>query len=221
MLESIWNFLIDFVSKPDQVLIALIERYNNWVYILLFLLIFAETGLIVASFLMPFIPGDALIFSIGLVAQDGLLNIYLIIPLLIFAALLGDNLNYYVGRRFGEYIMNSNNNRFIKKEHILKAKAFFEENGKNSIIIARFIPVIRTIVPFICGSTKLHYPTFLLFSFIGAVLWVGVVGSLGYNLGRIPWVKENLEFMIWGIVIVANIPLIKRLLFRKKKKETN
>ena len=217
MLESIWSFLLDFVSKPDQVLLAIIEKYHNWVYVFLFLIIFAETGLIIASFLMPFLPGDALIFTIGLLAQEGSLNIYLVIPLLIFAAILGDNLNYYVGKRFGDYIMNSEKDFFIKKKHLEKAKDFFDKNGKNSIIIARFVPVIRTIVPFLCGSTKVKYSTFLSFSMIGAVLWVGVIGLLGYNLGKIQWVKDNLDFMIWGIIILANIPLIKQIFFSKKK----
>ncbi|MFN8362951.1 MAG: VTT domain-containing protein [Cloacibacterium normanense] len=217
MLESIWSFLLDFVSKPDQVLLAIIEKYHNWVYVFLFLIIFAETGLIIASFLMPFLPGDALIFTIGLLAQEGSLNIYLVIPLLIFAAILGDNLNYYVGKRFGDYIMNSEKDFFIKKKHLEKAKDFFDKNGKNSIIIARFVPVIRTIVPFLCGSTKVKYSTFLSFSMIGAVLWVGVIGLLGYNLGRIQWVKDNLDYMIWGIIILANIPLIKQIFFSKKK----
>jgi len=217
MLESIWSFLLDFVSKPDQVLLAIIEKYHNWVYVFLFLIIFAETGLIIASFLMPFLPGDALIFTIGLLAQEGSLNIYLVIPLLIFAAILGDNLNYYVGKRFGEYIMNSEKDFFFKKKHLEKAKDFFDKNGKNSIIIARFVPVVRTIVPFLCGSTKVKYSTFLSFSMIGAFLWVGVIGLLGYNLGKIEWVKENLDLMIWGIIILANIPLIKQLLFSKKK----
>ncbi|MGB4447007.1 MAG: VTT domain-containing protein [Cloacibacterium sp.] len=217
MLESIWSFLLDFVSKPDQVLLAIIEKYHNWVYVFLFLIVFAETGLIIASFLMPFLPGDALIFTIGLLAQEGSLNIYLVIPLLIFAAILGDNLNYYVGKRFGDYIMNSEKDFFIKKKHLEKAKDFFDKNGKNSIIIARFVPVIRTIVPFLCGSTKVKYSTFLSFSMIGAFLWVGVIGLLGYNLGKIQWVKENLDYMIWGIIILANIPLIKQLLFSKKK----
>ena len=217
MLESIWSFLLDFVSKPDQVLLAIIEKYHNLVYVFLFLIIFAETGLIIASFLMPFLPGDALIFTIGLLAQEGSLNIYLVIPLLIFAAILGDNLNYYVGKRFGDYIMNSEKDFFIKKKHLEKAKDFFDKNGKNSIIIARFVPVIRTIVPFLCGSTKVKYSTFLSFSMIGAVLWVGVIGLLGYNLGKIEWVKENLDLMIWGIIILANIPLIKQIFFSKKK----
>ena len=217
MLESIWNFIIDFVSKPDQVLLSIIEKYNNWVYVFLFAIIFAETGLIVASFLMPFLPGDALIFTIGLLSQEESLNIWIVIPLLMFAAVLGDNVNYYVGKRFGDYIMNSEKDRFIKKSHIQKAKDFFDKNGKNSTIIARFVPVVRTIVPFLCGSTKVKYSTFLTFSIIGAFLWVGVIGLLGYNLGKIEWVKENLDLMIWGIIILANIPLIKQIFFSKKK----
>lgn len=217
MLESIWNFIIDFVSKPDQVLLSIIEKYNNWVYVFLFAIIFAETGLIVASFLMPFLPGDALIFTIGLLAQEESLNIWIVIPLLMFAAILGDNVNYYVGKRFGDYIMNSDKDRFIKKSHIEKAKDFFDRNGKNSIIIARFVPVVRTIVPFLCGSTKVKYSTFLTFSVIGAFLWVGVIGLLGYNLGKIEWVKENLDLMIWGIIILANVPLIRQIFFSKKK----
>ena len=217
MLESIWNFIIDFVSKPDQVLLSIIEKYNNWVYVFLFAIIFAETGLIVASFLMPFLPGDALIFTIGLLSQEESLNIWIVIPLLMFAAVLGDNVNYYVGKRFGDYIMNSDKDRFIKKSHIEKAKDFFDKNGKNSIIIARFVPVVRTIVPFLCGSTKVKYSTFLTFSIIGAFLWVGVIGLLGYNLGKIEWVKENLDLMIWGIIILANIPLIKQIFFSNKK----
>lgn len=217
MLESIWTFIIDFVSKPDQVLISIIEKYNNWVYVFLFAIIFAETGLIVASFLMPFLPGDALIFTIGLLAQEESLNIWIVIPLLMFAAVLGDNVNYYVGKRFGDYIMNSEKDRFIKKSHIQKAKDFFDKNGKNSIIIARFVPVVRTIVPFLCGSTKVKYSTFLTFSIIGAFLWVGVIGLLGYNLGKIEWVKENLDLMIWGIIILANIPLIRQIFFSIKK----
>ena len=217
MLESIWNFIIDLVSKPDQVLLSIIEKYNNWVYVFLFAIVFAETGLIVASFLMPFLPGDALIFTIGLLAQEESLNIWIVIPLLMFAAILGDNVNYYVGKRFGDYIMNSDKDRFIKKSHVEKAKAFFDKNGKNSIIIARFVPVVRTIVPFLCGSTKVKYSTFLIFSIIGAFLWVGVIGLLGYNLGRIQWVKDNLELMIWGIIILANVPLLKQIFFSKKK----
>lgn len=216
-MENLWQFLMDFISKPDQVLLGMIAKYNNWVYIFLFALIFAETGLIIASFLMPFLPGDALIFTIGLLAQQDALNIYIVIPLLMFAAILGDNVNYYVGSRFGDYITHHQKS-WLKKEHLDRAKKFFDENGKNAIIIARFVPVVRTIVPFLCGSTNVKYRTFLTYSILGAFLWVGVIGLLGYNLGKINWVKENLDYMIWLIIILANIPLIKQVFFGKKSK---
>jgi membrane-associated protein len=210
------DLIIKFLSQPDQILSKLIERYDNWIYAILFFLVFAETGLIILSFIMPFLPGDALIFAIGMIAARGELNIVIIIPLLIFAALLGDNLNYYIGKKFGNYILNSEKTFFIQKSHILRAQNFFEKNGKNSIIIARFIPVVRTIVPFLSGTTNVPYKTFLKFSFIGAVLWVAVICLLGYFLGQIEYVKNHLEKFIILIIIVANIPLLKQIFFRKK-----
>lgn len=213
------DLVIKFLSQPDQILSKLIEKYDNWIYAILFFLVFAETGLIIMSFLMPFLPGDALIFAIGMIAARGELNIFIIIPLLIFAALLGDNVNYYVGKKFGSYILNSEKTFFIRKSHILRAQKFFEKNGKNSIIIARFIPVVRTIVPFLSGATYVPYKTFLKFSFIGAVLWVALISLLGYFLGQIEYVKEHLEKFIILIIILANIPLLKQIFFRKK--ETN
>lgn len=211
------DLIIKFLSQPDQILSKLIEKYDNWIYAILFFLVFAETGLIVMSFLMPFLPGDALIFAIGMIAARGELNIVIIIPLLIFAALLGDNLNYYVGKKFGSYILNNEKTFFMRKSHILRAQKFFEKNGKNSIIIARFIPVVRTIVPFLSGATYFPYITFLKFSFIGAVLWVAVICLLGYFLGQIEYVKDHLEKFIILIIIVANIPLLKQIFFRKKE----
>lgn len=212
------DIVFKFLSQPDQILSKLIEKYDNWIYAILFFLVFAETGLIVMSFLMPFLPGDALIFAIGMIAARGELEITIIIPLLIFAALLGDNVNYYVGRRFGYFILNSEKTFIIRKSHIERAQEFFDKNGKNSIIIARFIPVVRTIVPFLSGATNVPYKTFLKYSFIGAVIWVAIISLLGYFLGQIAYVKEHLEKFIILIVIVANIPLLKQLLFRKKVK---
>jgi membrane-associated protein len=210
------DLLIKFLSQPDQILSKLIEKYDNWIYVILFFLVFAETGLIIMSFVMPFLPGDALIFAIGMIAARGELNIVIIIPLLIFAALLGDNVNYYVGKKFGSYILNSEKTFFIRKSHILRAQKFFDKNGKNSIIIARFIPVVRTIVPFLSGATYVPYKTFLKFSLIGAVLWVAVICLLGYFLGQIEYVKDHLEKFIILIIIIANIPLLKQIFFRKK-----
>lgn len=211
------DLLIKFLSQPDQILSKLIEKYDNWIYAILFFLVFAETGLIIMSFVMPFLPGDALIFAIGMIAARGELNIVIIIPLLIFAALLGDNVNYYVGKKFGSYILNSEKTFFIRKSHILRAQKFFDKNGKNSIIIARFIPVVRTIVPFLSGATYVPYRTFLKFSLIGAVLWVAVICLLGYFLGQIEYVKDHLEKFIILIILIANIPLLKQIFFRKKE----
>ncbi len=212
------DLLIKFLSQPDQILSKLIEKYDSWIYAILFFLVFAETGLIVMSFLMPFLPGDALIFAIGMISARGELDIVIIVPLLIFAALLGDNLNYYVGKRFGAFILNSEKTFIIRKSHILRAQEFFDKHGKNSIIMARFIPVVRTIVPFLSGATNVPYKTFLKFSFFGAFLWVAAISLLGYFLGQIDYVKEHLEKFIILIIIVANIPLIKQFLPRKKAK---
>lgn len=212
------DLVFKFLSQPDQILSKLIEKYDNWIYAILFFLVFAETGLIVMSFLMPFLPGDALIFAIGMIAARGELDITIVIPLLIVAALLGDNVNYYVGRRFGTFILNSEKTFIIRKSHIKRAQEFFEKNGRNSIIIARFIPVVRTIVPFLSGATNVPYKTFLKFSFIGAVLWVALISLLGYFLGQIDYVKEHLEKFIILIVIIANLPLLKQLFIRKKVK---
>lgn len=212
------DIVFKFLSQPDQILSKLIEKYDNWIYAILFFLVFAETGLIVMSFLMPFLPGDALIFAIGMIAARGELDITIIIPLLIVAALLGDNVNYYVGRRFGTFILNSEKTFIIRKSHIIRAQEFFEKNGRNSIIIARFIPVVRTIVPFLSGATNVPYKSFLKFSIVGAVLWVALISLLGYFLGQIEYVKEHLEKFIILIIIIANLPLLKQLFIRKKVK---
>ena len=213
-MQEILDFISNFVSRPDKVLMDFINNYGNWIYVFLFLIIFAETGLIIASFIMPFLPGDALIFAVGMIAandQQNHLHIEYIIPLLMVAAILGDTLNYYVGSRFGSWLLANPGKFYIQPKHIEKATQFFEEHGKKAIIIARFMPVVRTIIPFICGTTKLNYRTFITYSFIGAVLWVGVISLLGYFLGGFKFVQDNLEYFIFGIIIAANLPLIMRL----------
>jgi membrane-associated protein len=215
------DYILKALSKPDEIISLLINKYDNWIYVILFFIIFAETGLIIMSFIMPFLPGDALIFAIGMIAAKGELDIYIIIPLLIFAAMLGDNVNYIVGKKFGSWILNREKKFLIKPSHINKAKEFFDQKGKNAIIMARFIPVVRTIVPFICGSTNFTYKIFLLYSFIGAVLWVGCIAILGYFLGQFQFVKDNLDKFIILIIILANFPLIKQIFlnFKNKKKK--
>src|SRR5690606_13101334 len=221
-MQEILDFIANFVSRPDRVLMDFINHYGYWIYVFLFFIIFAETGLIVASFIMPFLPGDALIVAVGMSAandQQNHLHIEYIIPLLMMAAILGDTLNYYVGSRFGRWLLAHPGRFYIQPKHIEKATQFFEEHGQKAIIIARFMPVVRTIIPFICGTTKLNYSTFITYSFIGAVLWVGVISLLGYFLGGFTFVQNNLEYFIFGIIIAANLPLIARLLksrFSKK-----
>src|SRR5690606_7063658 len=218
-MHEIIKFLMDFVSRPDTVLVDLIAKYDSWIYLILFILIFAETGLIVASFLMAFLPGDALIFAIGMISAGGHIHIWMIIPLLILAALLGDNVNYFVGRRSGNWFYKQEKTWFLSKSHLGKAPEFFTQYGTKAVIIARFIPVVRTIVPFLSGVTNMHYPTFLRYSFYGATLWVGVVGLLGYFLGQIEFVQKNLEWFVLLIIVLANIPLLKRLIFDRKKSQ--
>lgn len=220
-MQQIIEFLTNFVSRPDKVLNNFIENYGNWIYVILFLIIFTETGLIIASFLMPFLPGDALIFAIGMVAandEQQHLHLEYIVPLLMVAAILGDNVNYFVGYKFGNWLLANPGKFRIKPNHIEKANRFFNEHGKKAIIIARFMPVVRTIIPFICGTSRVDYKTFLLYSFIGAFLWVGIVSILGYYLGTYEFVQQNLEYFIFGIILAANSPLIIRLLKAKFSK---
>ncbi len=220
-MQSIIEFITNFVHRPDQIIMQLIQNYGYWIYAILFFIIFAETGLIVMTFIMPFVPGDALIFSVGMIAaHDGQnhLHIQYIIPLLLLAAILGDNVNYFVGKKFGHWILNQNDSFFLKKKHIDKATDFFNENGKKAIIIARFMPVVRTIIPFICGTTNLNYRTFLSYSVIGAILWVALISLLGYFLGGFEFVHQHLEKFIFGIVILANLPLAIRIIKNKLNK---
>lgn len=221
-MQEFFDFITRFVSRPDKVLLSFIELYGYWVYAFLFLIIFAETGLIVASFIMPFLPGDALIFAIGMISandQQNHLHIEIIIPLLMLAAMIGDNVNYYVGRKFGNWLLEHPGKFYLQPKHIRLAAIFFHNKGKKAIIIARFIPLVRTIMPFICGTTRLKYRIFILYSFIGAVLWVGVLSLIGYFLGGFSLVKNNLEFFILGIILVANLPLISRFIKKKFQKK--
>lgn len=222
-MQEIFDFIANFVSRPDKVLMDFINNYGNWIYVFLFLIIFAETGLIIMSFIMPFLPGDALIFAVGMIAandEQAHLHIEYIVPLLMLAAIVGDNVNYYIGSRFGNWLLANPGKFYIQPKHIEKATDFFNQHGKKAIIIARFMPVVRTIIPFICGTTKLSYRTFITYSFIGAVLWVGVISLLGYFLGGFKFVQDHLEYFIFGIIIAANLPLLTRIIkaqFTKRK----
>lgn len=203
-----------FVSRPDKVVKQLFEEYGNWIYLVLFLQIFAETGLIFLIFITAFLPGDALLFALGMIAanEDNGLKIEILIPLLMLGALIGDNLNYLIGRRFGHWILQKEDSRFYKKKYLKRAMRVFKKRGRAAIIIARFTPVIRTLIPFVCGIFQLKYKVFLLYSFIGATVWVAGITSVGYFLGKFKFVENNLGFFIIGIIVIANLPTITKVI---------
>lgn len=213
------NFFLQLIKNPNQVILNLLNLYNYWIYLFLFLIIFSETGLIIFSFLMPFLPGDALLFAIGIISATGKLNIYFIIILLIIAAILGDNLNFWIGKKIGKWIILKRKIFIINIKYIKKAEFLLKKYGKQSIIIARFIPVIRTIIPFLSGVVKIKYNFFLLYSLIGATIWVIFFILSGYLFGQFNWVKINLEKIILLIIVIVNIPLIYQTLIKKKYKK--
>lgn len=199
------QFIIDFLKDPLSVLQQFLAEYDKLTYALLFLVIFVETGFIV----MPFLPGDSLLFAVGLLAATtGKLEITFIIPLLICAALLGDNINYFVGRKFGDYIKSKEKILFLKREYIDQTEAFYEKHGGIAVILARFMPIIRTVAPFVAGAGSMKYGKYLLFCVIGAVIWVSSITLLGYFLGTNEWVKANFEKVVLGIVFISILPMI-------------
>lgn len=207
------QFLLDFLGDPLRVLTEIIRDYGIYIYLFLFLVIFVETGVVV----MPLLPGDSLLFAVGLIAATtGQIDVFVVIPLLILAALLGDNLNYFIGKRFGDYIQSKEQILFLKKQHIEDTEKYFEENGGKTVIIARFVPIVRTIAPFVAGAGEMKYRTYLTYCILGAILWVTSITLLGYFLGNIDWVKENFEKVVLGIVFVSVVPIIVKALKRKK-----
>jgi membrane-associated protein len=213
------HFLLDLLTHTKDVLMMLFQQYGTLIYAILFLIIFVETGLVV----MPFLPGDSLLFTAGLLcAQPNGLNIWILIPLLIFAAILGDNLNYFVGKFFSERVLSwkIKGKPLVKKQWLDKTHDFFEKNGTKTIILARFVPIVRTITPFVSGVGKMNYKTFLPYDILGGILWVGSVTIIGYFLGQIPFVEKNLEKFILGIVLLSILPIVfevaKAKMARKK-----
>ena len=207
------HFFLEFLGDPLTTLTGIIRDYGVYIYLFLFLVIFIETGVVV----MPLLPGDSLLFAVGLIAATtGQIDIYTVIPLLVFAALLGDNVNYFIGKKFGDYIQSKERNLFLKKSHIEDTKKYFAENGGKTVILARFIPIVRTIAPFVAGAGEMKYRTYLLYCISGAFLWVTSITLLGYFLGNIEWVKLNFEKFVLGIVFVSILPIIFKAFKRKK-----
>ena len=208
------KFLIDFILHLDVHLGQIISAYGSLTYTLLFLIIFVETGLVVT----PFLPGDSLLFAVGAFAALGSLNIFMILILLMVAAILGDTVNYWVGHFFGEKLV-ANPKVPIKKEHIERTQKFFDKHGGKTIILARFVPIVRTFAPFVAGIGKMHYGKFISFNIIGGIGWVLLVTLSGFFFGNIPVVKDNFSTVIIAIVLISIAPMIVQGLISKIQKE--
>ncbi len=206
---------IDLFLHLDQHLNQIITDYGFWTYLILFMIIFVETGLVI----MPFLPGDSLLFAAGTFAALGSLNLWLLIVLLFIAAFLGDTLNYFIGNFIGPKVF-SKDYRFLKKEHLLKTQQFYEKHGGKTIIFARFMPIIRTFAPFIAGVGTMNYKKFLSYNIIGGILWIAGFTVLGYLFGNIPAVKKNFTLVIFGIILLSMTPPLIEYLRSKFQKKT-
>jgi membrane-associated protein len=197
-------FLLDFILHVDVHLATFVQTYGMWVYALLFLIIFVETGVVV----MPFLPGDSLLFVVGALCGAGLMSLPLSIGLLVAAAILGNQSNYTIGRYFGPKVFQWENSKFFNKKAFEQAHAFYEKYGGVTIIAARFMPFLRTFAPFVAGVAHMTRSKFTLFDVTGGVLWVGGVTIAGYLFGNIPWVKEHLDKIIWGAILLPGLLVI-------------
>jgi membrane-associated protein len=195
---------VDIVLHLDVHLVKMVAEYGVWIYAILFAIIFSETGFVVT----PFLPGDSLLFVAGAVAATGGMNAHLLVILLIAAAFLGNSTNYAIGRWLGRHFFNDRGSRWLNPEHLDKAHAFYERHGGKAVVISRFLPIIRTYIPFVAGMGSMEPARFTLFNFAGAVAWVGSLTYLGFFFGNIPWIKKNLTLMIVAIIVVSLLPLL-------------
>lgn len=202
------EFVVDLFLNLDEHLASVVASYGVWVYALLFAIIFAETGLVVT----PILPGDSLLFACGALAAGGAMDLWVLLPLLFAAAVLGDAVNYSAGRFFGPKIFGAHDRRgfwhtLLNRDHLAQAHKFFEKYGGMAIVSGRFVPIVRTFVPFVAGAGYMTYATFSVYNVVGAAIWVGVCVMAGYLFGGIPVVKENFELVVLGIIAVSLLPM--------------
>lgn len=197
-------YLFDFILHVDRHLFEFVQNYGAWVYALLFLIIFVETGVVV----MPFLPGDSLLFVVGAMCGVGLMSLPLSIALLTAAAILGNQSNYAIGHYFGPRVFQWENSRWFNKRAFEQAHAFYEKYGGVTIVVARFMPFLRTFAPFVAGVARMTRSKFTLYDVSGGVLWVGGVTTAGYLFGNLPWVKEHLDKIIWGAILIPGLIVI-------------
>ncbi len=201
--------MIDFILHSDRYLLEIVRTYGSWVYGLLFTIVFAETGFVVT----PFLPGDSLLFATGALCATGALSTPVAVGLLIFAAFAGNAVNYSVGRMVGPKVFTATDrtgfsHRLLNREHLDRAHAFFEQYGGKAIILGRFVPIVRTFVPFVAGAAQMRSPSFVFYNLVGAVAWVGLCLGAGLLFGNVPIVKDNFSLVTIGIVFVSILPMI-------------
>ncbi|MCR4303292.1 MAG: DedA family protein [Gallionella sp.] len=206
---------VDLVLHLDTHLLKLTVDYGVWVYAILFLIIYCETGLVVT----PFLPGDSLLFVAGALCGMGALQLELLVPLLVLAAFAGDNTNYWIGRLIGIPLLKRANG-LIKREHLDKTHAFYEKHGGKTIIFARFLPIIRTFAPFVAGIGLMRYRLFMMFSALGSVMWIASLTVSGYLFGNIPVVKNNLTLIILGIIVISLLPALLEFIRHHKNRQS-
>ncbi|QBC42557.1 DedA family protein [Iodobacter fluviatilis] len=195
---------VDVFLHLDVYLAEIIRQYGNWVYALLFSVIFIETGVVV----MPFLPGDSLLFVAGMLAGGGHMNLYLLIGLLFSAAVLGDALNYTIGRYFGHKLFANKDSKIFRQDYLQKTHAFYEKHGGKTIILARFVPIVRTFAPFVAGMAEMSYRRFVMFNLIGAAVWVLSLLYAGYFLGGIPFIAKNIGSIAIALVLIPALPVV-------------
>jgi membrane-associated protein len=208
--HSLWHGIIEFLTHTEVVLDAWVNNYGLWVYLFLFIVIFIETGVVV----MPFLPGDSLLFLAGTIAHrpDNLLSVITLLIILAVAAVVGDACNYYIGRFFGKKLFRNPNSKIFKQKYLEKTNRFYEKHGGKTIILARFVPIVRTFAPFVAGMGKMKYVRFFSFNVIGGVVWVTLFLLLGYFVGGLKFIQENIKFVCIGIIIISLLPMVYELI---------
>ena len=215
------SYLIDFVLHFDRHLFGFVQLYGTWVYALLFGIVFAETGLVVA----PFLPGDSLLFAVGALSATGILNPWLCYGLLVAAAILGDSVNYSIGRKIGPRLLGLGDgpafsHRMINAQHLKRAHEFFELHGGKAVVLARFVPIVRTFLPFVAGAAEMTRRSFLFYNVTGAIAWVTICMGAGVLFGNVPIVKENFTLVTIGIVIASVMPMVVEYLRHRNRRRT-
>jgi len=216
LITHFFSIALDFALHIDQKLPMIFNDYGLFTYLFIFLVIFCETGLVI----FPILPGDSLIFAIGAVAKTATLNLWFVYALLLIAAIGGNLVNYSIGRTIGQKLLDKSNHKFIKKEYLEKTQGFYEKHGGVAIILSRFMPIIRTFAPFVAGIGKMNFIKFFIYNLIGGFSWVSLLLFSGYFFGTIPFVQDNFEYVVIGIVLISLTPAVIAWIKTKTKKKT-